>query len=468
MVMNPLVRELRTTLLDHPAPLLVLRGRPDAGQAHAVRAILEELPHLLFRANPLSDTENRADLWRRALDAWDTEVVGSEPPTWDALFEWIAERSRFGRRPFILAIEDTEYLIESNRTFLDQLGRSWGRIRGRGDPLRIVLTTRRMATGVDALLQDEDPDAISDVRLPTESYRALGTAFPGWSPRECMLLASTIGGFPDRIAMLNPARSLRENLRESLWNPSGRLHDLPLREIESEFRTPQRFVGILRALAHGALRWKEVLGSMPELHSSNQIAPYVRALEDHGLVESRRPLDASPQSRNRRYRLTDPLFSFWLRFVLPHRAELYDARTRAEVEERELWPAVERHAALWFERICTEFLEHHAQDALGANARQVGGIWSVQPEIPIAGILRNGTAVYASSHWDRQAVGPDPIRTLQVGMRRTRYAFTKERRFRLVFSASGFTHEAEREAARSTGVYLIGIEDLWGGKRQGE
>jgi hypothetical protein len=104
----------------------------------------------------------------------------------------------------------------------------------------------------------------------------------------------------------------------------------------------------------------------------------------------------------------------------------------------------------------------NAREHLGANAREVGGLWGSGYDIEVAGLLTSGSAFYGTPVWSGGPADADTLDRLEAMIPETRYAFGRERRVRLVFSAGGFTAALERRAAKRDDLELVGSKTLAG------
>jgi hypothetical protein len=234
---------------------------------------------------------------------------------------------------------------------------------------------------------------------------------------------------------------------------------VPVAELVAAVRKPERYLGILAALAAGAREWGEIRRRVPELAGGSSLAPYLSALEEMGWVQASRSLDAGPDSRRRRYGLTDPFLGFWLRAVAP-----VQGRLRLEPAEH-VWrdavrPELETWAAGLLPRATARALEETHPLPLGVPARRAGGIWGESCDLPLAGILANGASFYATCLWRRPPHPGDAAR-LEDEMRRTRFGFSRETRLRLVVADAPPTERLIRQAAREPYLRILGLDELF-------
>ena len=184
------------------------------------------------------------------------------------------------------------------------------------------------------------------------------------------------------------------------------------------------------------------------------------------MVRTLRSLDAGPKSRARRYTVADPFIAFWYRFVLPSRYGAvggeHDDRARVDELLRFIRARMDTHVASVFPGICRQHVDHEALATLGSAARTSGALWGPDHEIPVAGILSSGAAIYGSCSWTSPGRTTAPLADLDALVSRTRYGFGRERRQRLIFTGAPPPAWLRRDVARRNDATLIEPEMLVG------
>jgi hypothetical protein len=300
-----------------------------------------------------------------------------------------------------------------------------------------------------------------EVRVPPLPLRAALPWLPGTTPADRIRAYAVFGGVPAHLRGLDTDATLWTNIRRAFLEADASLGDRGLDLLERDVQTPSRYAAILTALATGEADWATVHQGVPDLTTSGQVAPYLRRLEELGIVETRRSLDAGPRSRGRRYRIVDPLVAFWFRFVLPFRHARPDPDPTTWIADV-VRVSLDAHVATVFPEICRQHMALDAMEWAGANAREHGSLWGPGYDIDAAGILSSGTAFYGRATWADGAAEPGALATLDDMVGETRYGFGRERRVRVVFSAAGFTPELTRLGARRHDVALVDAGDLVG------
>lgn len=445
--------------LDAPvASHLLVAGLPGVGKSRVVRQAAGDYLAVHYLAPPLSEPLQRSALARSLEETLGPSALAAAPagtPSWDELFGALVASGPDGR-PLVLVVDDAHRWDESRARFRAPLGAALARARRNGRPVHVVLVSPELPSEPVG----DDPAAL-ELTLHPLPFRAASVLLPGETARDRFIAWAVFGGVPGHLVHLDRAASLGSNLRRVVLASGAPLSDVPLSLLERCFQAPTRYAAILSALSPGEGDWSTVHAGVPDLTASGQAAPYLKRLEQVGLVEARRSLDASPASRSRRYRVRDPFVSFWFRFMLPHRHRFVEGS--ADVLYADVVrPGLDLHAASVFPEACRDFMAHDAIEMLGANARESGSLWGPGYDVPVAGTLTTGAAFYGAPAQEDGSAAPSTLQRLDAHVRETRYGFGRERRLRLLFLRDAAPPALQREAARRHDVALVGLEALAG------
>jgi hypothetical protein len=284
---------------------------------------------------------------------------------------------------------------------------------------------------------------------------------PGSQPREQLEAYAVLGGLPGYLRHVDPGASLTTNVRRLLLDPDGALAESGTTLLERTLQTPSRYAAILSALSWGEAEWSAIHSGVSDLTTSGQVAPYLRRLDEMGLVEVRRSLDARAKSRSRRYRITDPFVAFWYRMATL--TEWGQRSGEDALPNRFLREAMEVQAEAVFPAVCRQYMEHDVMESLGANARECGSLWGAHYHMNVSGTLNSGAVFYGTALWG-DPLAPLHLRALDAQIRETRYGFGREARLRVLFTDTESTPEMARAVARRHDAFVVTVDELAGGE----
>jgi AAA+ ATPase superfamily predicted ATPase len=239
--------------------------------------------------------------------------------------------------------------------------------------------------------------------------------------------------------------------------PQTYLYDEARFLLLQEVREPGSYFAILEAMARGNTRPNEI-AQAAGLGGGAAAMPYVKTLIDLRLVERRVPAtERHPhKSRKGHYRISDPFFRFWFRFVYPRRSALEEGRAD-ETLERHVLPQLDQFAAHVFEEICRR---HVWRMELPFTPERVGAWWSPRGEIDVVAIGDEARAVLVGEcKWSIHPVGGNVLEDLRRAAGYLQREGDWEKIYFALFARSGFT-PAMRELAAREGVILVEPEGL--------
>lgn len=446
------------------ASVLSISGPMGVGKTALVKEAIREFTTVVHRCPPLPDPTQRASLaatLRTALPALGRGDPPPDPeaPEWAELLAWITAAADSDEPPLVIILDDAHRLTEARSRLGAALQSALASAHQGGHPWHLILLGR---PGSLPELPGDDPGDVPaqglDLNLRPLAFRAALPFLPGSDPREKLESYGVFGGLPGTLRQVDPTATLHTNVRRLLLGDGRALVEAGVSVLERELQTPSRYAAILTALSGGEAEWSTVHSGVTDLTTSGQVAPYLKRLEEMGLVETRRSLDSKPRSRNRRYRITDPFLAFWYRLAV-----LTDWRLGEEdrIAGSPLRAAVQAQAAAVFPEVCRQYMHHDVMELLGHNARESGSLWGAHYDINVAGILTSGAAFYGSAIWSEPPT-PRDLRTLDAAIRETRYGFGREARLRMLFMDGPASPELARAAARRHEVVLVGTDALAG------
>lgn len=286
-------------------------------------------------------------------------------------------------------------------------------------------------------------------------YRAASLfASPRLSAESKLRRYAVLGGTP-QYQVWAGRDGLSVAIASRILSKGESLYEEPLHLLRQEqtIRDPGTYFAIVREIAAGRTTVSEISNGA-QVPVPN-LTKMLRRLVELGYLEARAPLSPrGPEARRTSYRVADPFFRFWFRFVFPNRSLLERGRIKEVlgIVERDM----DAYMGLAFEDCCREWAGRFAEDALPAS-RQLGSWWARdgQTEIDVVGASRGRYDLLAACKWSTSA----PASVLEQLLEQ-RESLPRAGRAKLVIFARGFSR-ALRRRAEDEGVALIGIGRLF-------
>lgn len=217
------------------------------------------------------------------------------------------------------------------------------------------------------------------MRLGPLGYRDAADMVSWATTNEAFRIYGCVGGVPYYLAQIREGRSLRENLCELYFDPAGFLYGEPGMLLRQELSEPAAYNSVLRAVAGGATRPKEIAERTKI--ERNSLAGYLTTLVSLGILERVVPFGENPERSKRGiYRIREAAFAFWYRFVMPRVTQIEDGAgtlALAAISDGDL----DSYLGLRFERVCREWLLAQAiEGRLPLRVDAFGSWWGTDPD----------------------------------------------------------------------------------------
>ena len=377
---------------------IIISGRRRVGKSRLIQEFVDrtDAPAVVFQATQgrlpaaemadLIDAISQSDLPGREL------VTGMTPNDWTQTLRLLAACLP-DEAPSIVVLDEVPWLMQQANDFEGALQTAWDQYLSTKPVLLLLIGSD---ASIMASLQEEkraffgraatmliEPLPVSDVQDATDLGPA--DAIDAWL---------VTGGFPGIVASWQAGQSISDFLAESLANPLSPLLVSGQLTLLGEFPQATLSRDVLEAIGSGERTFSAISKAVnrEDALRSGSLSPILKMLEKRAIVTSELPLSTQADTKNRRYRITDPYLRFWLAFG-PTIIRLSD-RGRPEVALEYLvqgWSSWRGRAIEPFVRGSLERLLPNEQFP---QAQFVGGWWNRQnnPEVDLIGADKSPVA----------------------------------------------------------------------------
>jgi AAA+ ATPase superfamily predicted ATPase len=453
-------REAERALLEaartHPPSLVVLTGRRRVGKSFLLASVLSGERVVSFQAEEQGE-RGQLDLLAREI----ARVLPGQPPL--LLSDWtdalaFLEREAIARGPLVVVLDEFQYLCAAQPALPSAIQRAWDRWQRERIPIVLVLSGSALSF-MEGLLTHSAPlygRATQRPFLTPLDYRDAARFVRSTSPETLLRRYAVLGGTPQYQVWAGD-RSLERVVRDAILTKGQPLYEDPLhllREGEG-IRDPGTYVAILRAIATGATQYNEI-ATRAGLASGN-LSSRLSRLEGLGYVATWKPLAPGGRERRASYRIADPYFRCFFRYVFPNRSRL--DRGRAAEVAVEVLADLDNLMGRTFEDCCRTWVGRYADEATVGRSEELGSWWSRdgQVEIDVVGVAKGRCSFLGSCKWAR-TVGVQVLDELHEAQAALGGKAASARL--AVFARSGFDAALRRRAA-DEGVLLVTAAELF-------
>lgn len=439
-------------------------GRRRVGKTTLISRFAQDKPTVFFTAIEGNLTTNLRLLSAaiRAFEAPDADP--NSAPVYRDLYEALDAVFRMAAsRRLVFVIDEYPYLAKTDPSVSSMLQGLIDRYRD-GSQLYLILCGSSLSFMREQLLDDKSPlygRRTAQIELsPFDFFDALGF-FPDVPSTDALQYYAMAGGVPLYLRQFDPALSLEENVCEVFLQPESLLYDEPTNLIKQEVQKAAPFNAVIQAIAEGRSQNNEIATAVGI--QTSELTYYLKGLRSIGLVSKEMPVVAG--SRRAVYRLSDNLFRFWYRFVLPNRTAIERGMQRRVL--RGVLEGLSAFCGPVFEDVCAQWLwMRNADGSLPVEFGDLGRWWGNDPllreeaEIDLVGIDGSRTVLVGECKWRNEDLDRDVVETLE---HRSMLVQARTYSWLYAFSKSGFTQGAVDAAASYGQMRLVSFEEMCGG-----
>lgn len=357
------------------AELVLLYGRRRVGKTRLLLEALKDFENSIYLL---------ADLSESILDIFAKEISRKYGfirfANWEEFFEFLY--SRASREPFIVVIDEFQYLYKVYKPWVTVLQRWWERLKETSIKLvlcgSIISAIYKVGIGYGSALYGRKTYEIEVKPLRFLDARKF---FPSYSMEDAVRVYAVLGGIPRYLEEFDPERSVLENIETKILKPGAFLYNEPYNLLLEEFKDVHRYFAILLAVAQGYTKFNEI--SSYSRISPNKLPKYLGTLERVGVLERKTPVTATKvKTRTTRYKIRDCFYDFYFKFVYPNRSAIEYGAYTLNPEE------LEQHVAKVFQQeVAVEaIVELSMRRQLPLKVSRIGGWWHRGEEIDVVAL----------------------------------------------------------------------------------
>jgi len=431
------------------AELLVVYGRRRVGKTELLRTAYAGNRHLYFVADLGADVDQRRRLAALISARFPSRAL-TEPhaPSWELIFEHLFDAAT--KRPLVVVLDEFPYLCISHKALPSILQRLWDE-RGRHSKLCLVLC------GSYVYKSPLFGRRTGQLLLEPLSFSSLREFFPRYGAIDRVRVHAVLGGVPAYLAQFSDAASLERNIETAVLGTTAPLREEVRFILTEELRDPQRYLSVLEAISFGHTRLNEI--AQRTALDRGPASKYLAVLQELRLVEREVPVTepAPHKSRKGIYRISDPFFRFWFRFVNGHRSELAD-RGAHHVLTTHIVPHLELFVGQAFEHTCREIVRDLVQAGrLRIAYDRLGRHWDREMEVDLVAMREGSPVLVGECKWSRKPVGEGLL--AQFRQKAARLSGSGPAPLLALFSRSGFTPAVWRQE-REGELLLVDVRRL--------
>lgn len=449
--------------------MAVIYGRRRVGKTALIDEFVRDKRVLYFTAQQKTAHVNLALFTQAIFRAYGLPDVPGAFASWDAALDFIVAREidYAGDSPLVFVFDEFPYAAEADAglpsVFQSAIDHGF-----KDTNVRMILCGSNEGFMESEVLGAKSPlygRRTMQIHVEPFDYLDAARMLPGASTTERVSYYAAFGGTPYYLAQIDRDLTFEQNVEMLMFDKLGMLYEEPLMLLREELREPAQYNSVLDAIGAG----DTTLGRIADHSGVNQnsVGKYLRVLMSLGILERVAPYGENERtSRKARYRIRDPFFSFWYRFVSKNVGQIEEGNGPAIARSALSSPLLSTHVGKLFETICRQWLvRENIAGRLPFTALEFGQWWGADPakheETDIDLIAANrdrkeillGECKWRNSFDETAAVEALECRAGLIG------GF---KRYRLVlFSKMPASHATVAKYAEDDDMMFVSTEDLY-------
>lgn len=447
---------LRTLYESDSAELAIIYGRRQIGKS---KLVLESIKGRSGAVYYQAVQETLTVQLERFIDA----VEPTYPGITDIRLEWESLLRYLTNQDAVIVIDEFPYLIDADPSLPSIIQHLWD-LEVEGSHSTLVLTGSAIGMIHEHVLDGGAPlyGRISQIpngqfELYQLPFHSLAEFVPDYTYEELVFVYGIFGGTPRYLTPLDNDLTLDENITHTLLDPDGTLHDEPETVLQMELTEVSRFFSLLESMASGNRDRNEIAQGAGI--DNRDTSYYFSRLETLDIIEQHFPVTQPTRTKTKRYRICDPLFRFYFRFIYGRTGqyELYGEDAYTDLIEPELADFVSDT----FESLC-----HEAIPELYPDVRLMsvpGQWWHNGREIDVVAPTDDVTLIVGEVKFTNSPMGYDVLSSLEDDVPHLDWSPSSgsdpEYEYAL-FSRSGFKNSIREAAKDRDDLRLFDLDEV--------
>ena len=448
------LQELIRLSQNHTFQIALVTGRRKIGKTALLNEFCRRKDAIYYSALETNSVQNAVCL-DQVLSRYVKlkEALPSHTTILEAL-EYLFELSC--SEQLILAIDNYPYLAKTDKLFASGFAELLRKYEGHAKLLLVLAGTS--GTVMDQqFFQQKSPlygKAALTLTLQPFDFFECRKFFRSFSAIDLARIYGILGGIPQYLQLLNERLSVEDNIKALFLNPSSPLFEETTIILRQEVREPSLYNAIISAIANGADKLSSIAAAVDE--ETSVCATYLKILLSMQIVRKESPVTDS-STKKTIYRIHDPLFRFWYRFLPECMTEVCQGKTAAAY--RIIESQFSGYMDDVFEEICRQYMLQLSQaKKLPSPITKLGCWWGVDPFTKealridiLAETEDKETALFGSCFWNNHKVTETDLRRL------IEYSslFPYPRKHYYLFAKNGFSRDCYDLANELQTVTLI-------------
>lgn len=448
--------------------MTVIYGRRRIGKSTLINEFIRDKKTVFYTATKVGKERNLELFSQMVLAVLDPSLKGVAFSSLEAVFDFIT--GKLGQEKLILVIDELPFWAQDDVALLSVMQKyidsDWA-----GKNLMIILCGSSLAFMENKVLSEKSPifgRRNAQIKLEAFDYLDSAKFVPDYSSEDKAVIYGITGGVARYLSLVDPHRSLDENIKKLFFRTDGYLYDETRNLLTQEFADVTIVNNVIEQIASGSTTINEISQKIGEKSTTTLYT--IEKLVQVGLVDKKKCITEEKNKKKTQYVLKDQMFRFWYAFI-PQATSVIEMGQGELYYDQAVKPHMHDFMAGVFEDMCRSYtLMQGIRGAYGSMLTRAGSWWGTESVSSDEGTVRQSadidvvgisdldkTAVIGECKFKNEKIDKKVYDTL---MRRSALINGRYRVVRyLFFSLSGYTDWFEQ--LNDDRVVLLTLDDLF-------
>ena len=449
--------------------MTVIYGRTRIGKSTLIAKIVKDKKVIFYTATTVGKDRNLELFSTHVTDLFLSGIEDISFHTIEAVFDFI--NKNISDEKVILVIDELPYWAEKDEALLSILQKYMDTV-WHDKNLKIILCGSALSFMENKVLSEKSPlfgRRDSQIKLDAFDYLDAAKFVPDYSNEDKAICYGITGGVAKYLSMMDPSKSLDENIIKLYFRTDGYLYDETRNLLTQEFSDITLVNNIIEQIASGQNTINVIANKIGEKEST--ILYSLEKLISVGLVEKKKCITEEKNKKKTQYILKDHMFKFWYEFI-PKATSVIEMGQGELYYHKAVKPVLHSYMGSVFEDMCRYYtLQHGILGEFDCFVTTVGTWWGTETIINENGEKRAQSTdidVVALSEIEKKAVvGECKFKNEKIDkgiyetlVRRSHLISSKYQVVKyILFSLSGYTDWFDTLSDHN--VVLLSLNDLY-------
>lgn len=354
----------------------IIYGRRRIGKSTLITEFIKNKRAIFYTATKVGKERNRELFARQVLEVLEPDLREAGFSAIENLLDFISRK--LTEEKLIIVIDELPYWAEKDEALLS-IFQKYIDTEWKNKNLMLILCGAALGFMENKVLSEKTPlfgRRDLQIKLETFDYKVAAKFVPDYSCEDKAICYGVTGGVAKYLALIDPDKSLDENIKKLFFHTDGYLYDETRNLLTQEFADITLVNNVIEQIASGENTVNGIATKVGEKEPT--ILYSLEKLISVGLVEKKKCITEEKNKKKTQYVLRDHMFKFWYEFI-PKAHSVIEMGGGDVYYEKMVKPNLHAFMGSVFEEMCRYFtFEQGIMGRFDSFVTRTGTWWGVE------------------------------------------------------------------------------------------